>query len=183
MKHRGDAGYQRYLANNAQTLEMLVHSYSDALVRFAYSYVGSIAAAEDITADAFAIYLVKKIEFGSKEQLRSWLYKTVRSRAIDYLRRHRRQVSLEELEIILHTPCPSEDLMRKERNEILYRSLQSLRRPYRDVLLLHYIEGFSVQQLCTILGKSSKQVYNLLARAKTALKEILIKEGMTYEDI
>ena len=52
-----------------------------------------------------------------------------------------------------------------------------------NLFLLHYIEGFSVQQICTILGKSSKQIYNLLARAKTALKEILIKEGMTYEDL
>jgi DNA-directed RNA polymerase specialized sigma24 family protein len=51
------------------------------------------------------------------------------------------------------------------------------------VLLLHYIERFSVQQICTILGKSSKQIYNLLARAKTALKEILIKEGISHEDL
>lgn len=183
MKDHGNASYSRYLANNPQTLELLVHSYSDALVRYAYGYVGNIAASEDVMADAFAIYLVKKVEFGSKEQLRCWLYKTVRSRAIDYLRRHRRQVSMEELETIVHTPCPSEDLMRKERNEILYRSLQSLKRPYRDVLLLHYIEGFPVSQICTILGKTTKQVYNLLSRAKAALKEILIKEGMTYEDL
>ena len=183
MKHRSDAGYQRYLANNAQTLELLVHSYSDALVRYAYSLVGNAAAAEDIMEDAFAIYLVKKIDFGSKEQLRCWLYKTVRSRSIDYLRRHRRQVSLEELETIVHTPCPSEELIRKERNVTLYRNLQNLRRAYRDVLLLHYIEDLSIQQICTILGKSSKQVYNLLARAKAALKEALVKEGMTYEDL
>ena len=183
MKDHSNAGYYRYLGSNTQTMELLVHDYSDALVRYAYSYVGSIAAAEDVMADAFAIFLVRKMEFDSKEKLRCWLYKTVRSRAIDYLRRHRREVSLEELETIVHTPCPSEDLMRRERNAILYRSLQTLRRQYRDVLLLHYIEGFSVQQICTILGKSSKQIYNLLARAKTALKETLIKEGMTYEDL
>ena len=183
MKNRGKSSYHRYLANNAQTLELLVHSYSDALVRYAYSYVGNAAAAEDIMEDAFATYLVKKVEFESKEQLRCWLYKTVRSRAIDYLRRHRREVSLEELETIVHTPCPSEELIRKERNATLYRSLQGLRRPYRDVLLLHYIDDFSIPQICAILGKSSKQVYNLLTRAKASLKETLVKEGMTYEDL
>ena len=183
MAEYGECSYRRFLRGDKAALEELITVFSDPLVRYAYSFVGNAAAAEDIMENAFAIYLVKKIEFGSKEQLRCWLYKTVRSRSIDYLRRHRRQVSLEELETIVHTPCPSEELIRKERNATLYRNLQNLRRAYRDVLLLHYIEDLSIQQICTILGKSSKQVYNLLARAKAALKEALVKEGMTYEDL
>lgn len=178
-----ESRYRRYLANNAETLEILIREYSDALVRYAYSYVRNAAAAEDIMEDAFAAYLVKKVEFQSKEQLRCWLYKTVRSRSVDYLRRHRRQVSLEDIETILHTPCPSEDLITRERNALLYRSLQDLRQPYRVVLQLHYIDEFSVPQICSILGNSTKQVYNLLNRARVALKETLEKEGMTYEDL
>ena len=183
MKHRGNAGYQRYLANNAQTLELLVHSYSDALVRYAYSYVGDAAAAEDIMEDAFALYIVKKIEFDSKEQLRCWLYKTVRSRAVDYLRRHRREVSLERLETVLSVPDPFEDLAKRERNAILFRNMQKLKQDYRAVLQLHYLEGFRVEQICEILNKSPKQVYNLLFRARSSLKELLIKEGITYEEL
>ena len=179
----GSKNYQPYLAKNKETLEMLVHAYSDALVRYAYSYVGSAAVAEDIMEDAFAIYLVKKVEFESKEQIRCWLYKTVRSRAVDYLRRRRREVFLEDLEMVLHTPCPSEDLMRKERNAILYRNLKDMPVQYRSVLYLHYIEEFSIEQICTIMGKSTKQVYNLLSRAKAALKASLVKEGITHEDL
>lgn len=183
MTDSGASSYRRYLANNTETLEMLIREYSDALVRYAYSYVGNAAAAEDIMEDAFATYLVKKVEFQSKDQLRCWLYKTVRSRSVDYLRRHKREISLEDMQTIAHTPCPSEDLITRERNALLYRSLQGLRQPYRAVLQLHYIDGFSIPQICTILGKSTKQVYNLLSRAKAALKETLVKEGMTYEDL
>ena len=179
----GASSYRRYLANNAQTLEMLVRAYSEALVRSAYSYVGSAAVAEDIMEDAFAAYLVKKIEFGTKEQLRCWLYKAVRSRAVDYLRRHKRFVSLEDLETVLSVPDPTEDLIRRERNAVLYRSMQALPRQYRAVLHLYYLDGFTIEQIGTILGKSAKQVYNLLARARAALKEKLIKEGITHEDL
>lgn len=179
----GASSYRRYLANNTETLEILIHEYSDALVRYAYTYVGNAAAAEDIMEDAFATYLVKKVEFRSKEQIRCWLYKTVRSRAVDYLRRHRREVSLEDLENVLHTPDLTADLITQERNAVLYRSLQSLPRQYRAVLQLHYLDGFATDQICTILGKSTKQVYNLLARAKTSLKELLLKEGITHEDL
>ena len=183
MTNFGVSSYRRYLANNAETLEMLVHNYSDALVRYAYTYVRNATVAEDIMEDAFAAYVVKKIEFSSKEQIRCWLYKTVRSRAVDYLRRHRREVSLEDLDAVLHVPDPTKDLIIKERNDALYRSLQALPQQYRVVLQLHYLDDFSIDHICVILRKSTKQVYNLLARAKSAAKELLIKEGITHEDL
>jgi RNA polymerase sigma-70 factor (ECF subfamily) len=183
MPRIGASSYRRYLANNPETLELLVHAYSDALVRYAYSYVGNAAAAEDIMEDAFALYIAKKIEFDSKEQIRCWLYKTARSRAIDYLRRHRREVSLEGLEQVLSTPDPYVDAARRERNAALYRNLQKLPQQYRVVLQLHYIEDFKVEQICEIMKKSPKQVYNLLSRARASLKELLIKEGITYEEL
>ena len=175
--------YPYYLDKNEQTLELLIALYSDALVRYAYSYVRDLTAAEDIMEDAFAAYYVSKKDFSTKEQIRCWLYKVVRSRSVDYLRFHNRQVSLEELEAVLHTPGLEQDAVLRQRNATLYRSLQSLRWQYRAVLQLHYIEQFSIEQICTILGKSSKQVYNLLARAKSAMKELLIKEGIGYEDL
>lgn len=183
MTNFGVSSYRRYLANNAETLEMLVHNYSDALVRYAYTYVRNATVAEDIMEDAFAAYVVKKIEFSSKEQIRCWLYKTVRSRAVDYLRRHRREVSLEDLDAVLHVPDPTKDLITQERNDALYRSLQALPQQYRVVLQLHYLDDFSIDHICVILRKSTKQVYNLLARAKSAAKELLIKEGITHEDL
>lgn len=179
----GASSYRRYLANNPETLEILVHTYSDALVRYAYCYVGDAAAAEDIMEDAFAIYIAKKIEFDSKEKIRCWLYKTVRSRAVDYLRRHRREVSLEDVDQVLSTPDVYEDAVKRERNAILYRSMQKLPRQYRAVLQLYYLDDFRVEQICDIMKKTSKQVYNLLTRARAALKELMMKEGITYEEL
>lgn len=179
----GESSYRRYLANNQETLEMLIRSYSDALVRYAYCYVGSAAAAEDIMEDAFVAYIVKKVEFQSKEQLRAWLYRTVRNKAVDYLRRHRREEALSDVENVLCTPDASQDLMIRQRNESIYICMQRLPRQYRAVLQLAYLDGFAIDQICKILGKSNKQVYNLLSRAKAALKELLVKEGITHEDL
>ena len=179
----GSSSYSRYLANNPETLEILVHAYSDALGRYAYCSVGDYAAAEDIMEDAFALYIVKKIEFDRKEQIRCWLYKTVRSRAIDYLRHHKHQVYLEDVGQALYTPDIHDDVVKRERNSIIYRNMQKLNRDYRAVLQLHYLDGFTVEQVCQIMNKSSKQVYNLLTRARASMKENLIKEGITREDI
>ena len=179
----GASSYRRYLANDPKILEKLIHDYSDALVRYAYCYVGNAAAAEDVMEDAFALYIAKRIEFDSIEQIRCWLYKAVRSRAVDYLRRHGRTVSLEDVDQVLYTPDVYENVVKRQRDAIIYRSMQSLPRQYRAVLQLHYLDGFPVEQICRIMGKSPKQVYNLLTRARASLKELLIKEGISYEDL
>ncbi len=76
-----------------------------------------------------------------------------------------------------------EGLLGRQRKETLYACMQKLPAPYKEVLYLSYFDGFSVKEICHILKKSAKQVYNLLTRARAALKEILIKEGYSHEDI
>lgn len=183
MTGTGESSYRQYLASDPMTLEMLVCTYSDALVRYAYCYVGSVAAAEDVMEDAFAACYVRKLKFDSLEQAKSWLYKTVRSRAVDYLRRHRHLVPLEDATQALFSQGPLEDLITKQRNMIIFRCMQRLPQQYRAVLQLHYFDGFEIPDICRILGKGKKQVYNLLSRARIALKELLVKEGITSEDL
>lgn len=179
----GASSYHRDQAADALTLDYLVYTYSDALVRYAYCYVGSADVAEEVTEDAFAALLVKNKQFSSADQARAWLYKAVRSRAVDYLRFHRRHVALEDVEAVLTCRSPLEDLLVRERNRTIYRCMQILPQQYRVMLQLQYFDGFDAAQIAKILGKSKKQVYNLTTRAKSALKEKLVKEGISGEDL
>lgn len=166
-----------------QRVADLVSRYSDQLVRFAYGYVKNAAAAEDITADVFAALFVKGKGFGEDQAVRGYLYKAVRSRCIDYLRRHRREVPLEDLENVLSCSGPEDWAHRRERNETLYICIQQLPSQYREVILLTYFAGFSLEQVARTLHKTMRQVYNLHSRSKTALKELLQKEGISNEDL
>lgn len=179
----GESSYRRDQANETLNLETLVYAYSDALVRYAYCYVGSADVAEEVTEDAFAAFFVKNKHFDTMEQARAWLYKTVRSRAVDYLRFHKRHVALEDVQEMLSCRGPLEDILNKERNDAIYRSMQALPQQYRVVLHLQYFDEFEIAQICKIMGKTKKQVYNLLSRARLALKELLVKEGISGEDL
>ncbi len=182
MHDSGVSSYRRNL-NSPETLEFLVRTYSEPLVRYAYCLVGSAAVAEDAMEDAFAALLVKGGGFDSLEQVRSWLYKTTRNKAVDYLRRHSREVPLEDVENILSTSDTEENLLLRERNEKIYICLQRLPVQYREALQLYYLDGFAAERLCLIMRKSKKQVYNLLFRGKAVLKELLIQEGISDEDL
>ena len=179
----GESSYRRFLQGDRLDLENLIRTYSDGLVRFAYSYVKDSAAAEDVAEDTFATLYVKGKHFRDEAHLRAWLYRVARNKSIDYLRRHRHEVPLSDVENVLQWGDAREDVRRQLRNEALYICLQKLPDQYREVLYLTYWDRFSLQQTGRILGKSPKQIYNLHTRAKTVLRQLLQKEGISHEDL
>ena len=178
-----DRSCQRFLPGVNLTLDDIVRTYSDALVRFAFSYVRNSAVAEDVAADAMAVFFMKAKKFPDEAHLRAYLYKIAKSKAMDYLRRHKNDVPLEDVENILSTGSLEQDLMEQQRDMVLYRCLASLPQQYALVLQLSYLEDLPVKDVCDIMKLSSKQVYNLLSRAKTSLRLLLEKEGITREDL
>ncbi len=161
----------------------LVQRYSDSLVRYAYCYLGDTSAAEDVMEEAFAILIFKKKQFAEESRAKAYLYKIVRNKSIDWLRRRGREMPLEDVEELLYQEDSHRGLMQADINRTLYICMQQLPTQYRDVLYLCYFDEFAIDQVCRIMKKNKKQVYNLLARAKAELKEKLIQEGITYEDI
>ena len=183
MAEHGQSSYCRFLRGEIRTLEELIRTYSDPLVRFAYSYVKNSAVAEDIAGDAFAVLFLKSRKIADDAHLRSYLYKTTRNKCMDYLRRHRENIPLCDVENVLSSGDVERDTLLRERDRKVYVCMQDLPDLYREVLQLAYFDGFSPSEISKIMAKSAKQVYNLLARAKTTLKVLLEKEGVTHEDL
>lgn len=177
------SSYDRYLHGDESALEELIRTYSDALTRFAYGYVGDVCMAEEMMEDAFADVLSKGKHFADENHFRAYLYKAVRNRSITYLRRRNRHISLEELEQVASQVDVEMDFIRRQQRQTLYACMQELPQQYRQVLTLIYLDGFSIENAGVIMGRSKKQMYNLLSRAKPTLKGLLIKEGVSYEDL
>ena len=170
--------YQAFLRGDSAALEQLVQRQSDNLIRFAYLYVKDSAAAEDIAEDTFVALLLKRPVFYQNAQFKTFLYRIAHNKCIDYLRKQKNKLPLQDVEAVLHTPCFETELAEKERNRLLYLAMAELPQQYRDVLHLSYFENFSTSQICQILRKNTKQIYNLLSRAKASLKELLIQKGV-----
>lgn len=180
---KGESSYRRFLEGDTSAVEELVLLYGDALVRFAYCYVKDSVIAEDIMEDAFASLLSRRKRFQSGENLRAYLYKITRNKCIDHLRFSKRHVALYDYENVLVSGDFSEGVTKRARNRTLYKCMNELSPQYAEVLYLIFIEGYSIEEACKLLKKSKKQVYNLLARAKTSLKQRLEQEGFSYEDV
>ena len=181
--NKGLVGYNRFLQGEKQALEDTVRAYSDALVRFARCYVKDYGVAEDVMEDTFVALILKRKTFKEEEQLRAYLYQTARNKALDFLRKSKRLSSLND--------C-AERFVQTHTEETYYRSaevrevrlvMEKLPKQYQEVLLLHYFGGYTIEEMCELLKKESKQIYNLLSRAKLSFKQQLKKDGMDYEDL
>lgn len=179
----GVGSYRRYLQGDENALEELIREYSDPLVRFALCLVKDISVAEDVVEDAFATLLFKRRHFSERDNFRAYLYRIVRNKCMDFLRFHKRHTTIEPLENILVGGDLYKETEMRERNEKLWSCINALPLQYKDVLYLVYFEGYKPETVSGIVRKSKKQTYNLLARAKASLKELLIKEGISYEDL
>ena len=183
MPEFGESSYRRFLQGDKIALEEMIRTYSDSLVRFAYCYVKDASAAEDIMEDTFAALFMKAPRLSDETHLRRYLFKIARNKALDRLRRYRQEVPLCDVENVLSDGDLQGDALQRQRDETVYICLQKLPRQYREVLELIYFEDFSTEEVCRIMGKGTKQIYNLHTRAKIALKELLQKEGISHEDI
>lgn len=182
MTNQGESSYHPDLLDE-QVLEKIVRTYAQPLTRYAYTLLGSMADAEDAMEDAIAALLVRGGSFRSAEHMRAWLYRTTRNKAMDHLRRRKREVPLEDVQELLSEDDALPTVLSSQQRRTLYECMQKLPQQYREVLELHYFARFSVEQICHLRHKSSKQVYNLLARARASLKEYLIKEDIGYEGL
>lgn len=183
MSDSGLNNYMRYLMGDKPALNELVRTYSDSLTRYAYCYLHDTAAAEDVMEETFATLIVKRKNFRDEQHFHAYLYRVARNKSIDYLRRRGREISLDDIEDVVSHNSTEDSVLKQERNRTIYVCMQQLPAQYCDVLYLTYFDGFKAEEVCLIMKKNIKQVYNLLARAKAALKELLLKEGITHEDL
>ncbi|MBQ8040874.1 MAG: RNA polymerase sigma factor [Lachnospiraceae bacterium] len=183
MSQTGLISYLHFLRGEKNALEDLVRKYSDTLTRYAYCYVGDADLAEDVMEETFATLLVRHKHFDDEAHLQAYLYKVARNKSIDMLRKRKREVALSDVEEVLCGSDAESNVIKDNLNQQIYICMQQLPAQYKEVLYLSYFEDFSNDEVCSLMKKSKKQVYNLLSRARVALKEIFIKEGISYEDL
>ena len=183
MSQTGLNCYMRYLNGENNALEEFVSTYSDALIRYAYCYVQDAALAEDVMEETIATLIFHRKNFQDENHMQAYLYRVARNKAIDHLRKRKKEVSLTDVEEVLYGNDVESKVIRESCNQQIYSCMQKLPGQYKEVLYLTYFEDFSLDEVCQIMKKSKKQVYNLLSRARVALKDIFMKEGLSYEDL
>ena len=189
-------------AGSEQAFAMLIAQYSQPLYSLIARSLQDPADAADITQEVFIKVFRSIGSFHGDASLRTWLYRIALREASNQRRwwsRHKRQ------ELTIDTPngmtegdedtmCLSGLLMdstgspydRAEQSEMKARvedALQQLPEAFRTVVVLREMEGFSYEEIGEILDVPAGTVKSRLTRGRSALKQILIDQGLTLREL
>lgn len=152
-------------ADKKVAFETAYSKYSNMLYRLALSILRNCEDAEDAVQMVFYKYLLKQLEFGTEEHERAWFVRVSINQCKDSMRRRKVRAALPLDEII--------DLgVYDDQSEIL-SALFALPEKYKTVLILHYIEGFKVEEIAMMAGLSKSAVKMRLSRGRELLKNEL----------
>ena len=141
--------------------------YADTVRRIGMVYLKSYADMEDIFQTVFLKYILHDEDFLNETHEKAWLIRVTINACKDLLKSffHSRTVSIDEA-LQLAAPI-SEDY------QDVLQAVLSLPTKYRQVVYLHYYEGYTAPQISQLLGKNLNTIYTLLRRSKGMLKEKL----------
>jgi RNA polymerase sigma-70 factor, ECF subfamily len=162
---------------DAEAYGQLYDFYVSRIYRFVYFKVRTKEEAEDITSEVF----LKTWEYINKtnrkiDNLNALFYRVARNAVIDHYRSKQKEANIfdeDQLEMIKEKRDLAKDTEEKIDVENVQKHLLKLKEVYREVIILKYIEQFSVFEISEIIGKSKGNVRVLIHRALKALKEII----------
>lgn len=142
-----------------QEVNRVIELYGDTVRRLCMIYLKNYADTEDIFQNVFLKYATSSIKFENDEHEKAWFIRVTINKCKDLLKSffRNRTVSLDD---IVEKP----EAIPSDYREVL-EAVLSLPQKYRNVVYLHYYEGYSAPQISHILGKNVNTVYTLLTRS------------------
>ena len=173
--------YKEFLQGNKESFEKIVTRHKDAIIYFIQRYVKSIDIAEDLAQDVFVYILIHKKNYKFEYSLKTYLYTIAKSKTLNYIKRERRIVELDENQFEDLEEL-EEKVFKNEKAENLKKAIQKLKIEYQSAIYLADIEELSYKEIAHILKKTDASVKVLIHRARKALEKVVMEEGYKYEN-
>lgn len=160
----------------------LYDEYGDRLYRIAYGMLRNRVDAEDAVQDVFVKAMGKMPDFESagltdqedpKERQWRWLVRVTMNQCRDSLRRQKVRVYTPLEEVAETLKGAEEDPAvrnRRQMGEAVLAATLALPEKYKAPMMLHYLEGFSVEEVSKILEIGRSAVKMRLARGREMVK-------------
>ena len=171
--------------NEQEALKLLIGRYTSSLFNFT-ARLSNRNDAPDIVQDVFIKTWKNLRNFDpTRASFKTWIFTIARNTTTDFLRKKRSllfsdiQTDDENINSFAEN-IPTDDLLpdlaleKLEDAQFLNDTLDKLRLDYKEVLILHYQEEMTFEEIGKVLGKSLNTVKSQHRRALIELRKMLV---------
>lgn len=148
--------------------------YSFAFLRLA----GNKEVTEDIVQETFISAMKGLINYKGTSSYKTWLCGIAKNKILNYYRSNIRKEGFayaEELDYVADNQDIEGMLINLETRKVILQTLNNLKPTYKYVLILKYIDDYSVNDIAKYLRKTPKSIDGILQRSKNSFKKEFIK--------
>jgi RNA polymerase sigma-70 factor (ECF subfamily) len=156
-------------------MQVLFARHHVRVFRFVLRLVRNEAAAEDLVSDVFLDVWRQAGKFEGRSAASTWILSIARFKALSALRRKGEQ-ELDEATaetIVDEADDPQATMEKKDKSEILRKTIASLSAEHREIIDLVYYHEKSVEEVAKIVGIPEATVKTRMFYARKRLGELL----------
>ena len=175
--HSTDTLLASFQAGNMAAFSQLYNLHINVLFNYGLKLTIDKELLKDCIHDIFVKLYTKKDELGTIDNLRSYLFISLKNKLCDELRRRMYMSDTAVEEVSISTPTDVEDdymeeEQRKNEFSLVRRLLDQLSPRQREALTLYYIEEKKYEDICEIMNMNYQSVGNLMHRGLTKLRSL-----------
>jgi len=148
-----------------------IEQYSDMIRRLCMIHLKNYHDTQDIFQTVFLKYALSSVVFENPQHEKAWFIRVTINACKDLLKNFFRThvISIDEV---------SKQLFELSSDNIdVLEAVRSLPPKYKNVVYLHYYEGYTAPEIANILHKNVNTIYTYLTRSKKVLYEKLGGDG------
>lgn len=169
---------RQFLGTGSQRpFQVLFERHAQAVLRVCQRAVGGVGEAEDVLQMVFLTLARKADALSGSRSVLGWLYRTawnigMRQRR-DMQTRQKHEQRAAELAPAVHHPEPVDPV-----EPLLMAAIADLNDDFRDVIVLHYFQGLTVEETAQVLAYQPGTVASRLSRGREVLRQRLRAMGI-----
>ena len=172
----------RFQDGDTYAFDQLVRRYKDPLLNFVFRFIGDIIESEDIVQDTFYRVYKNKHYYKEVAKFSTWIYTIAGNLAKTELRKRKRRkifsINKETpIEKEFELPDPERDPEQEVNSTItekhIHKAIGNLPPKFRQVIILRDIQGFSYEEISSIIKVPLGTVKSRVNRARLRLQEDL----------
>lgn len=161
-----------------EKVEKLYQAYSDTVYRIGILYMGNEQEAYDVVQDVFLKLLCHPRQFKDEEHEKAWILRVAINQCKDQLKSHwrKKRISWNEYQEgnkILPEDAAGGTEGHLEEKELIMEAVMQLPDIYKEVVLLHYYEGYQAEEIARVLHRNPSTIRSRLQKARELLKKSL----------